>query len=585
METAESTPNTSPENENNALKIKKSQVVMIPVERIDTHPDNRPLGINEEKIAQLQILIQHDGFDSSHPLVVRLQDERYQLVEGEHRFRAAKALGYEELPCVIRVMDDTEALIQLITGNIQSDNKPLEIGLNALKVVQAANEQGLSVATYAQRLGMSETSIRRYMHASEAFQFIQSQLPAGAYILEEVYKLEEIQRCAQTDWIWLHDLITEKELSKTQVIEISQSIRDIKTDNPAIYQFFDFTAIRQKIAREIIQGQKTAHRVYIDLLETFETSYDNLEESIESYEYNVLHDEIEHETVNLREWFIENLKSVSPLIKSAILEVYKDALQLKRSSSKEEAERDAAYFRDKKNQKEREEQERIEREMRQVLPGEWWQLGEHLLYCGNGQDLAFRERLPEKSAWAYANFIKNNPTKQDNESTLTQPNWQQYDWLVQRAHVVTAIVPTESIAEFLKSTTMPYKWSLSAKVSANEGHWGSWIYSAVFSEAKSIRQATDSVEIRNAPNMSGYLPKDLLTYFTEAFSTTHDPIIDLEAGDGTLLLLAEKNNRVCYAAEADQEACKQLLDDWERESGGKARKIDDAAATLPEISE
>jgi hypothetical protein len=132
---------------------------------------------------------------------------------------------------------------------------------------------------------------------------------------------------------------------------------------------------------------------------------------------------------------------------------------------------------------------------------------------------------------------------------------------------------------------MPYKWSLSAKVSANEGHWGSWIYSAVFSEAKSIRQATDSVEIRNAPNMSGYLPKDLLTYFTEAFSTTHDPIIDLEAGDGTLLLLAEKNNRVCYAAETDQEACKQLLDDWERESGGKARKIDDATAALPEISE
>ena len=580
METAES---TSPTISEGALKIKKSQVVMVPVERIDVHPDNRPLGINDEKIAQLKILIQHDGFDSSHPLVVRLQDERYQLVEGEHRFRAARDLGYQELPCVIRVMDDTEALIQLITGNIQSDNKPLEIGLNALKVTQA--NQGLTVATYAQRLGMSETSIRRYMHASEAFQFIKAQLPNGAYILEEVYKLEEIQRCAKPDWIWLHDLITERELSKNQVIEICQAIREIKTDNPDIYQFFDFTAVRQKIAQEIIQGQKTAHRVYSELLEAFETSYSNLDENITVYEYNVLHDQIDKEEVNLREWFISNLRSVSPLTKAAVLEVYKDALQLKRSSSKEEAERDANYFRDKKNQKEREEQERIEREMRQVLPGEWWQLGEHVLYCGHGQDEIFRNRLPEKSAWTYANFIKNDPEKQDTGTANAHLAWQQYDWLVERSQVVTAIVPTQSIPDFLQATQMPYKWSLSIKVNEKEGNWGSWLYAAVFSEAKSIRQATDSAAIKNAPNLAGYLPKDLLKYLIEAFSTTHDPIIDLEAGNGILLMLAEKHNRICYAAEADPEACKLLLDDWEKESGGKARKIDDAEAIMPGITE
>lgn len=581
MEMAESTPDSTSEN---ALKIKKSQVVMVPVERIDLHPDNRPLGINEEKIAQLEILIQNDGFDSSHPLVVRLQNERYQLVEGEHRFRAARKLGFGELPCVIRVMDDTEALIQLITGNIQSENKPLEIGLNALKVMQA-NNQHLTVVHYAQRLGMSETSIRRYMHASEAFQFIQSQLPAGAYILEEVYKLEEIQRCAKPDWIWLHDMITEKELSKNQVIEICQAIRDIKTDNPDIYQFFDFTAIRQKVASEIVKGQKTAHRVYTELLDTFESSYDNLDESIESYEYNVLHDQIEQETVNLREWFIGNLRDTSPFIKSAILEVYKDALQLKRNSSKEEAVRDAAYFRDKKNQKERDEQERIEREMREVLPGEWWQLGEHLLYCGDGQDLVFRNRLPEKSAWTYINFIKNDPENKENGIANARLAWQQYDWLVQRAHVVTAIVPTKAIADFLKATQMPYKWSLSAKINEKANHWGSWLYAGVFSEAKSIREANDSTEISHAPNAAGYLPQDLLKYFIEAFSTVHDTIIDPEAGNGTLLMLAEKHNRVCYAAEIDAETCKKLLEDWEQQSGGKARKIDDTEAVLPEVVE
>jgi len=45
-------------------------------------------------------------------------------------------------------MDD-EALIQLIIGNIQTENKPLEIGLNALEVTKKYSQSGFSECDYA----------------------------------------------------------------------------------------------------------------------------------------------------------------------------------------------------------------------------------------------------------------------------------------------------------------------------------------------------------------------------------------------------------------------------------------------------
>ena len=49
-----------------------------------------------------------------------------------------------EIPCSIQEMTDEEAVIQLIIGNIQTENHPLEIGLNALQVVKKDSKKGFS---------------------------------------------------------------------------------------------------------------------------------------------------------------------------------------------------------------------------------------------------------------------------------------------------------------------------------------------------------------------------------------------------------------------------------------------------------
>ncbi|GAB4396140.1 MAG: hypothetical protein OHK0053_09420 [Microscillaceae bacterium] len=545
------------------LKIRESNVVLLPLAKLSPHPDNRPLGPSEEKIRQLKNLIAQNGFDSSHPLVVRPYSLGYQIIEGEHRYKAAKSLGYLQLPCVVRELDDTEALIQLVLGNIQSESRPLEIGLNALKVVQKDGKY--SVSDYARRLGASETTVRRYMNASEAFQFLQAQLPEGAPILDEVYKLEEIHRCPQTDWLWLHDLIIKKELSKNQVIEISQAIREIKTDNPLIYALFDFMKLRQEIAQSLLNGHRQMGDTYKELIHSIESSYAQLEDKIMAYEYNVMLDAVESEEIGLKEWFINQLKALKVLTKQNVLEVYKDALQLKRNSQKEEAERTAAYFRDKKNAKEREEQERLEREMRQVKPGEWWRLGNHWLYCGDGSDPAFFQKLPDHVALAY----------------LNPPHWiwpKSAPWPLdifgQKAETIAATPPLESLATFFQHTRLPYQWSLATPLNLkkNEAGTGGWIFTAIFSRKKINPQVRDTWKI-DASDLQGNKTREYLQHLLEAFSRERDVVVDAYAGLGMMFLLAEESTRFCYGAEKDPLLCKTILEKWEEASGEKARRL------------
>ncbi|NJO02287.1 MAG: ParB/RepB/Spo0J family partition protein [Bacteroidia bacterium] len=552
------------------LKITESKVVLIPVNKLNPHPDNRPLGRSEEKIRQLKTLIANDGFDSSHPLVVRPFGQSYQIIEGEHRFKAAKSLGYLQLPCVVRELTDLEALIQLVLGNIQSESKPLEIGLNALKVVQREGKGTYSVTEYARRLGVSETSIRRYMNASEVFQFIQSQLPEGAPVLDEVHKLEEIHRCPQSDWVWLHDMVIKQELSKNQVIEISQAIREIRTDNPAVYNLFDFTNIRQEIARDIVQGKTGTADTYKELIRIIETSHDNLDEKIEAYEYNVLNDNIQSEEINLKDWFVNNLKALAPLAKQQVLEAYKDALQLKRSSSKDEAERTAAYFRDKKNAKEREEQERLEREMRQIKEGEWWQLGEHYLFCGDGAQPEFYRNLPEFVSLAFCNppYI----------TEIARPDqviaWK-LDWLINKAEVVAVTPPLEQLQRFLRTTQMPYKWSMSAHLNVKKGDsgLGTWIYLALFSKKSIDAKARDAWTVDNS-DIQGNKTYDLLKHLVTAFSREQEIVVDVYAGLGAMFKIAEETGRICYGAESNPALCKEIVEKWEDSSQQKAIRVD-----------
>lgn len=107
------------------------------------------------------------------PLVVRRTDDGYELVAGERRLRAAKELGWEKVPCVIRrdVTSGASRLELALIENIQrEDLNPVE---EALAYKQLNEEYGMTHEEIGERVGRSRvgiTNIIRVLQLPEEIQ-------------------------------------------------------------------------------------------------------------------------------------------------------------------------------------------------------------------------------------------------------------------------------------------------------------------------------------------------------------------------------------------------------------------------------
>jgi len=93
------------------------------------------------------------------PLVVRKMGDTYELIAGERRLRAAKSLGWEKVPAVVRIEADSERsrLELALLENIQRQNlNPIE---EALAFKQLTDEYGMSHEEIGERLGRSRVAI------------------------------------------------------------------------------------------------------------------------------------------------------------------------------------------------------------------------------------------------------------------------------------------------------------------------------------------------------------------------------------------------------------------------------------------
>ena len=109
-----------------------SVVRIIPIELIEPNPDQPRKTFNEAELAELAESIAEKGL--LQPLLVRPMEgrtERYQIVAGERRWRAAQRARLHEAPCVVRELTDRETLEIAIVENVQRSD------LNAVEEARA----------------------------------------------------------------------------------------------------------------------------------------------------------------------------------------------------------------------------------------------------------------------------------------------------------------------------------------------------------------------------------------------------------------------------------------------------------------
>jgi ParB family transcriptional regulator, chromosome partitioning protein len=113
------------------------------------HFDEEALTALAESIRELGVL---------QPVLLRdLGDGSYELIAGERRVRAARRVGLQEIPAVVRESDDAAALAQAIVENVQRENlNPLE---EAAAYQQLIEDFSLTHDQVAARVGKSRASV------------------------------------------------------------------------------------------------------------------------------------------------------------------------------------------------------------------------------------------------------------------------------------------------------------------------------------------------------------------------------------------------------------------------------------------
>ena len=129
--------------------------LQVPLDRIEANPLQPRTVFQVERLSELAQSIRENGI--IQPLVVRKAGDRYQLVAGERRWRAARLAGLSEVPVVVQDFAEGRLLEITLIENIQRED------LNPIEVAQAfqrlSQELGLSHEQIAQRTGKDRTTI------------------------------------------------------------------------------------------------------------------------------------------------------------------------------------------------------------------------------------------------------------------------------------------------------------------------------------------------------------------------------------------------------------------------------------------
>ncbi|HWA97817.1 MAG TPA: ParB/RepB/Spo0J family partition protein [Pirellulales bacterium] len=151
-------------------------LVNVSVYEIDRNPYQPRRDFDDAEIGSLADSIQEHGL--LQPIVVRRQGERYQLVAGERRLRAAIKAGLGEVAVQVRNVDDRLAAEIAIVENLQrKDLNALEKGASFHEYLE---RYGCTQEELAKRLKIDRSTVANLIRLLELPDDVQSALRTGA---------------------------------------------------------------------------------------------------------------------------------------------------------------------------------------------------------------------------------------------------------------------------------------------------------------------------------------------------------------------------------------------------------------------
>lgn len=133
-----------------------NEVKFIAIEKINPNIHQPRKQFDQANLQELAVSIKNQGI--VQPLIVRkCDDNTYEIVAGERRYRAGKMIGLEKLPVIIREYTDIEAMTIALIENLQRED------LNSIDEAEALNQlktvHKLSQEELAEKIGKSRSNV------------------------------------------------------------------------------------------------------------------------------------------------------------------------------------------------------------------------------------------------------------------------------------------------------------------------------------------------------------------------------------------------------------------------------------------
>ena len=156
--------------------VSEEVIVQIALDRIDKNPYQPRSEFDPVALDELKRSIQEKGI--IQPVTVRRVEQRFQLISGERRVRAAREAGLTHIPgYVIRVASDEEMLELALVENLQREHlNPIEVAISYRRLIE---ECSLSHEQLSQRLTKDRSTITNYLRLLKLPDVIQAGLRKG----------------------------------------------------------------------------------------------------------------------------------------------------------------------------------------------------------------------------------------------------------------------------------------------------------------------------------------------------------------------------------------------------------------------
>jgi len=152
----------------------------LPVTQIQAGKYQPRTRMDDGSLAELAASIKSQGI--MQPVLVRPIDlsvsgARYEIIAGERRFRAAQLAGLDEIPVLVREVDDQNAAAMALIENIQrEDLNPLE---EAQGIARLISEFSFTHEQAAQAVGRSRSAVSNLLRLVNLASPVQTMLMAG----------------------------------------------------------------------------------------------------------------------------------------------------------------------------------------------------------------------------------------------------------------------------------------------------------------------------------------------------------------------------------------------------------------------